>query len=146
MEHDESTAIQEKMDQDSGLKLTATQNVIRNKFKRAYSNRLEHEHDVSQAIKPITTTDELESKEDEISLQYLPEASSKPGTQHTAKNISKQPLKFRLIGSSEEKQQNPNGLCERLRYLLSLQIRGNMNHTWEINSIINELHKQKIII
>lgn len=41
------------MDQASVSKLTNTQSVIRNKFAKAYTNRLEHEHDVKQAMQPL---------------------------------------------------------------------------------------------
>lgn len=41
------------MDQNNVSKLPAAQNVIRNKFVEAYKNRLEHEHDVNQAMKSL---------------------------------------------------------------------------------------------
>lgn len=35
-------------------KIFATQKVIKKKFEKAYSNRLDHENDVNQAMKPLT--------------------------------------------------------------------------------------------
>lgn len=38
------------------LKLTATQNVIRNKFRKIHANRLDHEQNVEQTLKPLEET------------------------------------------------------------------------------------------
>lgn len=105
-------------------KLSVTQNVIRNKFKKACANRLEHEHDVDQAMKP-----------------FLMESSNEVTSSSTAaltKNSKE-------VGN-EKKQYNSNELCERLRLLLTSRIVGSVNHTQEINTIISELRELEILI
>lgn len=154
MESDESTIHHEKNEQDGGSnanvsKIVDTQSIIRYKFKKACMNRLQDEHGMNQALKPFTTTNEMETKVDDFSPQYLSETSSNSRIhqpQLATKNISNHLLKSGVSGTTEKRQQNPNELCERLRQLVTLQIGGNMNHTKEINSIIKELHKQNIII
>lgn len=49
-------------------KINATRNVIRKKFEKAYKNRLEHEYDADEAMKPLSAhssfqTGDLEPKE-----------------------------------------------------------------------------------
>lgn len=109
------------MDQDSGSKLSATQNVIRDKFEKAYTNRLEHEHDVNQVFKPLATP------------------PSTPSSMNHA-------IKTGSVGTKEEMQYDPNELCERLRLLASSQIAGDVNHAQETNSIIVKLRELKIIV
>lgn len=43
-----------ELERDSISKLTATQNIIRNKCKKTYSDRLLNEHNVIRAMKPLT--------------------------------------------------------------------------------------------
>lgn len=43
-----------ELERDNISKLTATQNVIKNKFKKTYSDRLVHEENVFRALKPHT--------------------------------------------------------------------------------------------
>lgn len=54
-----STSFQEKqsesMSNEIALKITDTRNAIMNKFKMAYMNRLEREHELNQSMKPLTT-------------------------------------------------------------------------------------------
>lgn len=119
------TAIQDKMDPDNLSKLTATQNVIRNKFKKAYTNRLEREHDVNRAMKPLTSSSTTTSLTNESGFKKKDEFSN-----HS--------IESRAIDSNE--------LCNSLRKLLTSQIVDNVNHTHEINSIIEQLRELKIII
>lgn len=69
MGHDRSNALQEKR-KHIELKLADTQNIIRNKFKKACSKRLAHERDAKHAMKALTTakTNGLKSFETDFSL------------------------------------------------------------------------------
>lgn len=110
-----------KMDQVNVTKLTATQNVIRNKFEETYKNRLEHEHDVNRAMKSLP-------------------ASSSTSTMNYA-------IETRSIGINEEMQYDydPNELCLRLKFLLNSKFTDNEHNTHEISSIITKLREAKII-
>lgn len=107
------------MDQNNTSKLNTTQKVIRNKFEKAYKNRLKHEHDVNQAMKTLT---------------------SSPSTLTTNYTID-----TRSIGITEEMQYDPNDLCLRLKFLLNSKSADNVHHTREISSIITKLREAKII-
>lgn len=117
------------MDQESMSKLSVTQNVIRDKFKKAYANRLEHEHDADQTMKPFL----MESSNEATSL-------STSSTSTLLKKDSKE------VGRNEESQYNSNELCKRLRLLLTSRIVGSVDHTPEINTIIAELRELKILV
>lgn len=122
MNIDESTAIHEKMCQgeDDISKLTATQNVIRNKFEKAYVNRLEHEHDVNQAMKPLTSPT--------TSLLSL---------------VTPQNSSFK---TSSLEINNINDLCKRLQKLINSPINTNDNRNQEITCIIGKLRELEIIV
>lgn len=107
------------MDQVNVSKFNTTQNVIRNKFEKAYTNRLEHEHDVNQAMKSLTAT------------------PSTPTTNYA--------IETRSIEIKEETQYDPNELCLRLKLLLNSKFADNVHHTHEISSIITKLRKAEII-
>lgn len=117
------------MNQDSASKFAATQNIIRNKFKKAYKNRIKNEHDVSHAMKPITTaiTDDLKSNKSDHS-----KTTNTPELQLGAKNNS---------SHLKKKSEDPNTLCDILRMLLT----SGQNDS-EINDILNELRDLDIII
>lgn len=148
MNSDKSTANQEKMNQDSVSKITATQNVIRNKFKKAYKNRLDHEHDVNQAMKPLTVTssstltDNLESKNSNFSKTV----NGAPQLRLPTKSFSNHAIKSELIKTNKEKHRDPNALCDSLRMLLSSQHASGAHSTLTVNKILEELHDLEIII
>lgn len=137
------------MDQDSASKLTAMQNVIRNKFNQAYTNRLDHEHNVNQVMKSLNTftpstdtlTSDSESKEDDFSPRNLSKTSSK-------NHVDQMQLSTKINSklTIESSAVDPNELCISLRKLLSSQIVDNVDRTHEINSITEQLRKLEIII
>lgn len=142
------------MNQDSVSKLTAAQNVIKNKFEKAYTNRLINEHDVNRAMKPLTadpsststsSSVDLESKNTDFSLHNLSKTTTatnnSPPSHLATKNVSNH-----VIKTNEKKQHNPNTLCAILRILLATSPNvGNM-HMQQINAILDELRELEIII
>lgn len=132
------------MNQDSGSKLTATQNVIRNKFEKAYTNRLVNKHDVNHAMKSLTarrlssSTTDLESENNDSSLHNLSKTT-------TTNNSSQLHLVTKI--NTEEKNHDPNTLCAILRILLTSSPKvGDMNCMRQINTILDELRELEIII
>lgn len=41
---------------ENEMKISSIQNVIKNKYSKAYANRLEYEHHVKEAMKPLTSS------------------------------------------------------------------------------------------
>lgn len=132
------------MNQDNELKFTTTQNIIKNKFEKAYMKRLENEDDVDNALQSLTK-DNLSLSSSSLTEDVdfsLPKLSKR-----TTKNSSQVHLK----DVSEREQRDPNALCDTLRILLvttpsvdddiTIKI-----HMQKINDILNELREIKIII
>lgn len=113
------------MNQDSVSKLTATKNVIRNKFEKAQAIRLENEHNVNDGMKYLITTSE--SKNNDLS---------------TTNNSAQLHLK------TNEKQHNrdPNTLCAILKILLASSSDSDTERMQQISAILNELRELEIII
>lgn len=134
------------MNQDSMSRINATQNVIRNKYKKAYTRRLEHEHDVNQSMIPLTAaTTTVESKNKDFSLQNLSKTPN-VSSHLTTKSFSKRAIKSRSIKTNKEKRIDPNTLCDSLKILLtSSQNVGEMK-CMQISSILDELRKLEIIV
>lgn len=103
-------------ERDNISKLAATQNIIRNKFKKTYSDRLVHEHNVIRALKPLTTT------------------SSKVTTKKYA-------LKTSSLGKV-----NIDDLCARLKTLIKSSLKCSDNCNEEIKSILDKLREHGIIV
>lgn len=122
------------MDQNSASKLTTTQNVIRNKFEQAYTNRLEHEHNVNRVMNSLTS--DSKCKEHDFPSQHLSKSSTRKNLQQLQLTTESYPIH----------SNDPNDLCTSLRKLLSSQIADNVNRTHEINSIIDQLREHEIII
>lgn len=116
--------IQLKMDQVSASKLSATQNVIKNKFKHAYANRMEREYDVNQAMKSINVGGTTSSASS-LTITNEPESIKNDYSNHSI---------------------DPNELCTNLRKLLTSQIADNVNRTHEINMIVEKLRELKIVM
>lgn len=132
MKTDNSNTIQEKIERmsdsnESTAKLTAIQNVIRNKFKKAHLNRLERENDVNHTLNK--------------SKQHSSAIKSSLTTMIPA-------IKTIKAGRNIEMQYpiDPNDLCTQLRLLINASIAGKVNRTCEINSIIAKLHELEIIV
>lgn len=102
---------------DNISKINETQRVIRNKFKTAYANRIDHEHNVNQAMQPLS---------DSLSATT------------TASNHS---LKYSSLVTNDV-----NDLCNRLQHLLESQTKRNVNHEQEIKTIIYKLRDLEIIV
>lgn len=114
---------QQKTEKENMMKLIAAQNVIRNKFKKAYMNRIEHENDINHAIKPL----HIES------LNFITSSTNNASD-------SQHDIIFK------NKSDDSNSLCDRLRLLLASQMNGNDQHTEDINSIITKLRESKILV
>lgn len=50
-------------EQSSLAKISDTQKVIKNKFIKAYSNRVDHENDVNETMKPLTCSQRTTTKQ-----------------------------------------------------------------------------------
>lgn len=128
------------MNQASVSKLTATQNIIRNKFEKAHKIRLENEHDVNRAMKPHTAsiTSGLESKNND------PRIVSKTTTNHSPQlHLATESCSNHVIKTNDD----PNTLCDILRTLLaSSQNVDKIECMRQINAILDELRDLEIII
>lgn len=118
-------------------KLEATQNIIRNKFKKAHSNRIKNEHDVNRAIQPLTAAADssasVDSETNNSSLQA-------PSIHSSAKNNSS------AIKTNEQQDRDPNALCDILRILLTpLPDFSDIECMQRINAILDELRRLEII-
>lgn len=113
------------MDQDNASKLTATQNVIRNKFHKACAIRLENERDSNDAMKHLT-----------ISSIITNDLESKNTSSHN------------IINTNKKNKIDPNKLCDNLKTLLatSTQNVGQMTYTHQMKAILDELRDLQIII
>lgn len=139
------------MDQVIESKLTATQNVIRDKFEKAYTNRVEHEQDVNRVMNSLTTstiTDESESRNNDFSLRDLSKTTTNdtPQLRLSNRRYSNQSIKPRSIKTNREKHHNPNELCDNLRMLLASLLTGDTNSMQFINAILDELRDLNIIV
>lgn len=109
-------------------KLNATQDVIRNKFKQIHANRLEHEHNVEQTLKPLTA-------------DSTPTSPPPPQTDAIEKMSQ---LRSRNI--SKVNHHDPNALCDELRTQLYSPLADSKNSKHLINAILEELRVLDIIV
>lgn len=129
MDHIKSNTHQEKSEHVSRLhafhsKLGDVQKIIRNKFKKACSNRLACERDANLTMKPLAATSK------QVMHQHQ---------QHSpAKNDSNRAFKYRLV--------DPNTLCNRLRVLIASTSASDVKQSEEIKAIIKKLHDLEIIV
>lgn len=133
-------------------KFIATRNVIKNKFAKACMNRMEHERDEREAIKPLTSFLDsrshalnLKSKGNESKKMSLLKSPIKTDTK-IYRSYLERAIKMRKIQKNKEKKDDPNELCNRLKKLLKLQIASNGNHEQEVHSIIKKLHDLDIFV
>lgn len=133
-------------------KLTATQNILRNKFEKAYTNRVEHEDNVNRALNPLTATsssitDNLESENNNFSLHDLSKTTNDtPQLRLSTKSYSNNGINSQLIETIKEKHCDPNALCDELRTQISSLLAGEMNCIHIINNILEELRDLQIIV
>lgn len=137
--------------QENLLKITETQNKIRNKFKKACENRLENEHAVNQTMEPLTTfatsttaAGETRGEEEKSTLPSQPQIIEK--TIHSTSNKKMKTSRAKMNKKNEDEKINPKVLCARLSTLITDEIRNNANHKREKNSIIKKLRDMKIIV
>lgn len=117
-------------------KLSATQNVIRNKFKKIHADRLEHEHDVEQTLKPIKADTSSSSTATKITKES-------PRSQLCLnKSFSNHSTETRLIKVNND----PNALCDELRKLMLLSSSSHTDNTHAINAILRELRDLDILV
>lgn len=132
------------MDPVSASKLTATQNVLRKKYNKAYMNRVEHEREVNEAMKPHTVS--LSTSTTKTADFESETVNSTPEELHLlSKSYSMHPVKSELIKRNEEKQRDANALCDSLRKLLPSLLTGDMNCMQSINNILEEMRDMGII-
>lgn len=153
MDLDKSTTLQEEGEVDSIsnanlLKTFDTQNIIRNKFKKACTNRLERENDANQAMRPLTEISTLAPLSNDLEYKDNEFSSHNSSKSQIIKAIHQPRLAANKSRSAREKEKehDPNELCNRLRLLVTAQIAGNVNKMQEINSIIAELRDLGIIV
>lgn len=120
--------------------LTATQNTIRNKFQKTYTNRLEHEQDVKQSL-------------NSLSASTLPTATESPMVTTIASPLTSttaSSLETTIASLSPaiplNNHYNPNKLCAKLRLLIDSPVADNLQQKREIRSIIKQLRELKIIV
>lgn len=113
------------MSNENNTKFIATQNIIKNKYCKAYANRLEHENELKHTIQPI----HMVSTNDASTTHSRPMSTTKE-----------------IVVDINAENSNPNKLCEKMRLLLSPMNACDLAHVEEINSIIVKLREQEIIV
>lgn len=114
------------------LKLSATQNVIRSKFKTACANRRGREQEVKHAMKPLTVS--------LASSSIRAKRVKQQQHQHSlAEFFSKRLIKY-------ARSNDPNVLCNRLRLLLASTNAPDAIQTEKKNAIISKLRDLKILV
>lgn len=140
----------EKIDRAMTSKINATQKVIRNKFKKAYTNRIEHERDVNRAMNPITlNTNNSESKIKDFSHSNLSKTKiSTPQLSMPAKCYLKHTTKAMSMSNktNSEKQHDVNALCDILRKQLSTRSAGEKDRMHFMDDILVRLRDLGIIV
>lgn len=125
-------------------KLEETQNIIRNKFKKAHSNRIKSESDVNHTIQPLTAAAAAAKNSAPVDLE-----SNNSSLQASLHSISKNNLNRASISNTiktNEDVRDPNALCDILRILLtSLPNFGDVACMQRINAILDELRRLEII-
>lgn len=96
--------------------LSTTQNVLKNKFKKALANRIEREKNLNHAMEPLVVSTTITKLDDSKTI------------------------------ANTDIFDNPNQLCNRLRTLIALRFAGNMSNEEEINNIIAKLRKIEILV
>lgn len=143
------------------IKLSATQRIIKNKFRKAHAIRLEHENEVNRAMKSLATTSSTttttplqnkrgDSQEGILSHQYdLSNAEKYPSMHLVTKNYSihSNNSNINKLNADDATISNANELCENLRMLIPSLISdaGAANGRQSINEILSQLRDLDII-
>lgn len=132
------------MDSVGDLKLATTQNAIRNKFEKAYATRIEHEHNVDNAVKSIAGSSSSSSSQHAITDNL---ESTDNNNNKNVKTIGiNKTNKVKSVQNDEETNSNPNVLCDDLKMHLKTLLDGDKNSMRSINAILKELHDLEIIV
>lgn len=145
--------------------IVTTQNVLKNKFKQVLANRMEHENNLNRAMEPLrasikgTETHEggdslrnlsvLKNTASQLRLATKSYLKTRPTSTTTMKKLAdseNEHIKKNKNIIHNNNNINPNELCDRLRFLLTSQNAGNVNHVEEINTILAALHDLDIIV
>lgn len=113
-------------------KLATTRNVIKNKFSKAYANRLDYENNLL-----------IGSSNDATSLSIANPLTTNDATSLSITNA------ITTTGDKnvpETSVINPNYLCDRLRFIISRVFAGDLQHEGEISVIIARLRELGIIV
>lgn len=131
------------MDPVSESKLTEAQKVIKNKFEEAYTNRIELEPNVDSGMESLAAassskpiTNDLESTNNDHSLGNLSKTTSIYSNHKNTSESNK---------NSEEKNHDPNVLCDNLRMQIKSLLDGDQNSLQSINDILEEPHDNEIL-
>lgn len=132
------------MSQKSTSKLTATQKIIRKKFKKAFTNRIKNENNTNHAIH-LTTNVDLKPKNREFSETY--DVSLQPHSHSTTKSSSNHAVESRTNKTNKKAYHDPNLLCNSLKILLAASLKDcEEKQMQQIKSILSEMRKLEIII
>lgn len=120
------------------MKLAATQNVLKNKFSKAYANRLEGENNLEEAMQPLL-------------IGILNDETSVPLAKHSppmrSMNVDNREKKSGASIQNIDKFYNdPNELCEMLRKKLLKMLEGDVKQADMMYSIIMRLRELEIIL
>lgn len=119
---------EKNMSNEIKMKMITVQKIIKNKFKEAYANRIEHENNQLMHPTPMDSSNDAISQS--IAKQSRPMTSSK-----TKVDDSK----------NYKSSNNANELCNRLRILLSMTASEPKDNE-EMNAIIIKLHELEILV
>lgn len=153
MSPDKKTTIRKKTEHNSTANANMvqivehTQNIIKNKFKKACMNRLKKEEDEKMFMQPLAAiaassvrSNDVKSKEEDYSLSKAPSKQRKQ-EEHSTTAASKQRIKCGILEKS-----SPNDLCNRLKLLVASQLASKIDNMEEINMIIAQLNDLDIFV
>lgn len=105
--------------------IATTQSVLKNKFEKALANRIENEYNTSETFETLNKDD---------SLRNIPKIKT------IAKN------NFADTSIIHNSIDDPNKLCDRLRFILNAQFVCDVNYSEEINTIFKKLRELDLIV
>lgn len=109
-------------------KMISTQDVIKNKFSKAYANRIEQEKKLKQTMRSLLAVSSTHSRAATTSTKTTDNKNNK-GINHIHFSFN-----------------NPNELCERLRKLILIMNEDDVKQVEEMNAIINKLRELEILV
>lgn len=118
--------------------MTATRNVINNKFRKACAIRIEHERDANRTLQTLATASAAAAK---VTVRTNDSESKKRASDYSLRKQTKNSTPQLALAIND-----PNVLCSKLRILINLQNVDSVSRTKEISSVVNKLHELGIII